>query len=178
MRLARTRRGLRWTALLCAVALCAVSLSGCVGLRGGQSVDAAAERIEQLPGVVSAHVEQRSTLSGFARNWTTVVEVTLDSGYRIDDADAALDWVLNAAWSISEHEPTSGLWVGFLDSAGNAVDWDWAAASDARGYDTKWVRSLMPPGGVLRFAGSDIGDSLGSWPGDVPELADGVIVAD
>jgi hypothetical protein len=160
------------------LSLGAVALTGCAGLRGGQPADAAAARVELLPGVASAHVEQRTTLSGFTRNWTTVVEVTLDPAYRIDDAAAALDWVLRTAWSINEHEPTSGLWVAFLDTAGNATDWGWAAAMDAGGYDTQWARSLMLPGGVLRFTGTDIGERLGSWPGEAPELADGVIVAD
>lgn len=172
----RLRR--RTVFLIVLLGLGAVAVTGCAGLRGGQSADAAAARVELVPGVASAHVEQRTTLSGFTRNWTTVVEVTLDPAYRVDDAEAALDWVLRTAWSINDHEPTSGLWVAFLDTAGNAADWDWAAATDASGYDTEWARSLMLPGGVLRFTGTDIGDSLGSWPGEVPELADGVIVPD
>ncbi|TFB86663.1 hypothetical protein [Cryobacterium luteum] len=153
-------------------------LGGCAALRGGQSVDGAVLGIETLPGVASANVSQITTLSGFKRIWTTTVAITLEPDYRIDDAEAALDWAMHTAWSVNDNEPNLGISVGFLDSSGNTADWDWQTAASALGYDSPSVGALMTATGTLSFGPSVLGDTLGPWPGDVPELADGVIVAD
>jgi len=179
MRLAVVRFRLRRTVILVLlVGLGAVAFAGCANLRGGQTVDAATARIEVLAGVASAEVSQVSSLNGFTRNRSTFVEVTLERGYHIEDSEAALEWVVRTAWSVNGQKPTSGLWVGFVDASGEAVDWDWVSAVKALGYESPFVFDFIELTGNLSFDPADIGDSLGSWPGEVPQLADGVILAD
>lgn len=179
MRPATARRRLGQKAFLIVVAtLGVVAITGCAGLRGGQSAEAAAKRIDLLPGVASSEVVQTSSLDGFTTRWFTSVAVTLEADYDVGDAERALEWGVRTAWSVNGHEPTTGLSVGFVDAAGNAVDWDWEAASVGLGYEPVADAMSMRLHGVLLFTNSEIGDSLGAWPGDVPKLADGVIVAD
>jgi hypothetical protein len=169
------RSALRIGALLTA-GFCALLLSGCAWLSGGQSADSAAAGIDKLPGVVSSEVTQSESLDGFTRSWFTYVTITLEPDYRVADAQNALDWGLRTGWSVNEHEPTA-LSVSFIDSAGNAVDWDYEAATAGLGYESLSGEESMSTIGLLMFSSAEIGDSLGDWPGDVPELADGVFVA-
>ena len=171
--LAQKRLVRRCAGLLLLVSLGAVSLSGCAWLRGGQSADSAAARIDKLPGVASSEITQSESLNGFTRSWFTYVTVTLDPDYRVADAQNALEWGLRTAWSVNDHEPT-GLSVSFVDSAGDAVDWDWVAATAGLGYEPLSGEQSMSTIGLLMFSSAEIGDSLGDWPGDVPELADDV----
>lgn len=172
MKTATSRWAIRCGVVL-AAGLCALSLSGCAMLRGGQSVDSAMADINKQPGVASSEVTQSESLDGFTRSWFTYVTVTLDPDYRVADAQNALDWGLRTGWSVNEHEPTA-LSVSFIDSAGNAVDWDWEAATAGLGLESASNAQSMSTIGLLMFSSAVIGDSLGDWPGDVPELADDV----
>ncbi|SEN55627.1 hypothetical protein [Cryobacterium luteum] len=173
--LAPTRFVQRCAGLLLLVTLGALTLSACAFLRGGQSADSAAARIDKLPAVASSEVTQSESLDGFTRSWFTYVTVTLDSDYRVGDAQNALEWGLRTGWSVNDHEPTA-VSVSFIDSAGDAVDWDWEAATAGLGLESASNAQSMSTIGLLMFSSAVIGDSLGDWPGDVPELAGGVFV--
>jgi hypothetical protein len=168
----------RLVRLVAASACLAVAASGCAAVgAAGQSEESAQARLEETPGVQSARVSTSGVYSGLARSSGTTVQVTLDEGYTVADADGVLRWALATGWSTGDEEPNSSLQFTLLDSDGSPAEWDWAGATSALGVEGDNVDLLIDKGVVSYVVDDRLRDLLGDWPGDVPETPDDLFVA-
>lgn len=162
-----------------ALLVCGSLLSGCAFFpKKGQSTEQAAALVGDIDAFSTSNVSVTSNLSGFTTSYYVYTAGTLADGYRVADADAALDWLLRTAWSINDHKPTL-INVGVLSGTRVAADWDWVGAMERRGLDFAWIGRFMDDSGALGFRMKDheaLIAELGPWPGEVPMLPEGVFV--
>ena len=137
---------------------------------GGQTAAGAAAMLEQIPGITV----ERLTISQApnAKHSTSAeLALALDAGYTIADADACVDLLARAAWSVRDaYQPTSRLYLSVAANDANTFDLGEAAVASgwldtARAFDGGTSRATI----VLSSpAQSDLGARnrarLGAWP--------------
>jgi hypothetical protein len=142
-----------------------VLLAGCsFAPKGGENMKAAKTPIEQIDGVQSVLVDSSHDVNS-AHSGTSVVVVTVAPGYRVGDATQALNWILEAAWSINDHKIDQGVTVGFVGVDGKPLDWGWQNAASQLGVAAPAQLDYL---GDLYFLASALAEKYGPWPGKVP----------
>jgi len=148
-----------------------VILSGCaLGGSEGQSRESAEAILLAIPGVSDASVNTESVRSGFQLETSTVVEVSLEPGFSVADPAALGEYLLHVAWSAETKEANWAVRVQVLsDPQVSMVD-----AVDAAGWKSKSGNQKRPERASVRAA--EVKERFGGWPGEVPELPEGLIV--
>jgi hypothetical protein len=147
------------------------ALTACsLGSWNGQSAESADAALLAIPGVSKAAVTTDSLRSGLQVEISTAVEVTLEDGFSVPDPEAFVDYLLHVAWSTEAKEPNRAVIVQVRSEPQIAV----IDALDAGGWDSARGRSSNPHRALVRA--NEVKDRLGDWPGEVPELPDGLIV--
>lgn len=149
----------------------AMILSGCAFVGSdGQSKESAEAGLLSIPGVSDASVNTESTQSGFQVETSTAVEITLEPGYSAPDPAALADFLLNVGWSTKTKEANWAVRIDVVsDPQVSILD-----AVDAAGWQTRSGFSDDP--GHASVRADEVRDRFGDWPGDVPEVPDGLIV--
>lgn len=148
-----------------------VIMSGC-GLGGsdGQSKESADAALSAIPGVREGTVNTESTQSGFQVETSTTVEISLEPGFSAPDPAALADFLLNVAWSAETKEANWAVRIQVVsDPQISMLD-----AVDADGWQTKSGIQTDPERASVRA--DEVRDRFGDWPGDVPEVPDGLII--
>jgi len=146
-------------------------LSGCAFVgSNGQSKESAEAGLLSVPGVSDAKVNTESTQSGFQVETSTVIEISLEPGYSAPDPAALADFLLTVAWSTKTKEAN---WAVRLDVVSDPQI-SMLDAMDADGWQTKSGIVTAPERASVRA--DEVRDRFGDWPGDVPEVPDGLIV--
>jgi hypothetical protein len=169
---ARSPSGMRWSS----AARCALGglglvliLSGCAfGGWGGQSKESAEAGLLSIPGVSAASVDTNSLQSGFAVETSTAIKITLEPGYSAPDPVALADFLLSAAWSTNTKKVN---WAVRLDVVSDPQISILDAADEGQ---TRTGFKDDPGHTSVRAA--EVRDRFGAWPGDVPEVPDGLII--
>lgn len=148
-----------------------LALVGCAsGGAGGQSTEAAETVLLAVPGVTEASVDTKTITSGLQKETSTTVKVGLDAGFSAADPGALVDYMLEVAWSTATTEANSSMRVQVVgDPQFSVLD-----ALEAAGWESKSGDPNSPERAVVEAA--EVKDRFGDWPGDVPELPDGLIV--
>jgi hypothetical protein len=144
-------------------------LMGC-GAAGGASKDAADAGLLEISGVSEASVNTDSVTSGFQKEISTVVELTLAPGVTVPDEAALADYLVRVAWSTKTTEANWTVRVQVLSDPQISM----FEALDAAGWETASGLQNSPERASVRA--DEVKDRLGDWPGEVPELPDGLIV--
>lgn len=150
----------------------AVILSGCaVGGSEGQSKESVDAMLSAIPGVTDATVNTESTKSGFQDETSTVIELKLEDGTALSDPDSLVDYLLRVAWSTRTKEANTSVVVQVVSEPQISI----LDALDAAGWDSAGGRSQHPERALLQA--DEVKGRFGDWPGDVPELPDGLVTA-
>jgi hypothetical protein len=108
-------------------------------------------------------------LDGLTTTQTVGITVTLSAGYQVGDADAAIVWLAQEAWSAGSRRP-SVMSFSFEDSSGKPLEWGWKDALTKRGWDVSGAADVLAEGNLIILARSAMISLTGeSWPGPVPE---------
>jgi hypothetical protein len=148
-----------------------LAMMGCApGGSGGQSKESADATLSSISGVAEASVDTRSSTNGFQKQTSTTIEVTLDSGFSIPDPGALVDYLVRVAWSTGTKEANTSVEVIVLSDPQISVQ-DALAAEE-------WANTASDPNNPQEavLLASEVKERLGDWPGEVPELPDGIIV--
>ena len=170
---AAAERGLcRRIAALFVVAALASSMSGCsLEGGGGQSKTAAEAQMSKLPGVTEALVNTKSRPSGLQVETTTTIDVTLDPGATVPDPAALVDYLLRVAWSTATKEADSRIVLMVYSEPQISV----LDALDKGDWTTSGGTANAEYLAIVRA--TEVRDRFGDWPGEVPELPTGLIIA-
>lgn len=191
-----TRSPRQWSARAVLAALAApvlLGLSACAPTdtttpqdgtaRGGQTLAELTQTLDGIEGLTFSSVDgsERNVKgnSGFT------VDVTLEPGYQLDDPEALVTFLVEAAWSVDDRAmPNTTVEIGFQGVDGDGVNLGEAAqqsgwlSSEARTGETapNGFSSVSVP--VADYA-VDQGvpetvDRLGEWPGEPPSVPDGL----
>lgn len=158
---------------LVAVAL-AIGLTGCFasGDLGGQTAAAAMREVKSIPGsAASSYVASDSSYSGFTKQNATTVHINIEPDHHIQDPEALVDFLIRVAWSVNDARPNSNLMV-VIDSD---VPIDAVTAARSAGWASAHAFANEPAAVFVKL--SEAKKRLGDWPGKVPTVPDGVIVA-
>lgn len=187
-------RRVRGGALLLALVL---TLGGCVtpnadiphdATTGGQTHAALLDELEGVPGL-EVEVAQGGP-PNVKGNTGFEFRLALAPGYRLADAEALLDYLVEAAWSVRDGwMPNTSIEIGItglpddaLDLVQAAVDAGWVPAGSQNSdgvvggfsHVTVWVQTegsrAEERGGVQNVR------RLGPWPGEAPTFPDGAVV--
>ncbi|POH71210.1 hypothetical protein C3B59_00970 [Cryobacterium zongtaii] len=145
-------------------------LSGCsIGASGGQSNESAEQSLLAIPGVTDATVNTESMKSGFQDETSTVVELKLEAGAAVSDPNSLVDYLLRVAWSTQTKEANTSVVVQVVSEPQISI----LDALDAGGWDSAGGRSQHPERALV--SAGEVKERFGDWPGDVPELPEGLI---
>jgi hypothetical protein len=147
----------------------ALVLMGC-GSSGGQSNESADASLASIPGVSDASVTTESVTSGFQQETSTSVEISLEQGFAVPDEAALAEYLVKVAWSTKTKEANWTVRVQVLSEPQVSM----LDALTAAGWETTAGIQNRPERASVRA--DEVKDRLGSWPGEVPELPDGLIV--
>lgn len=148
-----------------------IALTGCAfGGSGGQSKKSADAALSAIPGVSSASVDTESMVSGLQEETSTTIKVSLETGYSVPEPDALVDYLLRVAWSSKTKEADSFVEVIVLSDPQISI----ADALDAGEWVSVGSDPKNPEDAVVQAG--EVKDRFGDWPGDVPELPEGLIV--
>lgn len=178
------------TALAVALVL---GLSACAGTDTSQPQDGTsgdgqtlAELTETLDGIEGLTF---SRVDGSERNVKGnsgfTVDVTLDPGYQLNDPEALVTYLVEAAWSVEDRTmPSTTVEIGYQGIVGDGIDMGEAAQQSG------WVSSEARTGDVSPHGFSRVSipvadyavdngvpetvDRLGEWPGEPPAVPDGL----
>ena len=146
--------------------------SGCSITRAGQTADAAAIEVKSLQGISnSSDVYSNSSYSGFTKQNSTLVVVTVDPDRRIENTGQLVEFLIRVAWSVNDAQPNMELMVTIKSTA----PIDAVAAAQAAGWTG--AHAFNDERGTVFIPLSEAKKRLGAWPGKVPTAPDGVIVA-
>lgn len=99
--------------------------------------------------------------------FVTAINVVLVPGTGVTDADAMLDWIMRAGWSISDNKPAHVIaqvtYVGY-----DNVDWDYATAISDQGLSPSSVIKVSGGSVTFSFTAAELQAALGDWPGAAP----------
>jgi hypothetical protein len=145
-------------------------LGGCAaGTAGGQSEETAEAGLRAIEGVSDASVNTRSSVSGFKTETSTAIEISVDAGYSVSDPEALMEYLVQVAWSTGSKEANFRIAVDVVtDPQLSVVD-----VLDVGGWESAAGTSKHPERALV--AVDEVRNRLGNWPGDVPELPDGLI---
>ena len=153
------------------VAALVVVLSGCAfGGSEGQSKESADAALSAIPGVSEATVNTESMKSGFQDETSTVIELSLEAGSVVSDPSSLVDYLLRVAWSTQTKEANTGVVVEVVSEPQISV----LDALDAGGWESAGGRSNHPERALV--GADEVKERFGDWPGEVPDLPDGLIV--
>jgi len=146
-----------------------VILSGCaLGGSDGQSKESADAALLAIPGVSEASVNTSSLRSGFQVETSTTVEVTLEIGFVAPDPAALVDYLSRVAWSTQTKEANTSVLVQVVSEPQISI----LDTLDAGGWESAGGRSQHPERALV--SAGEVKERFGDWPGDVPELPDGL----
>lgn len=177
---------------LAVVALGALALTGCTGgaqddvphdaPSGGQTLEEMQVSLDSLPGI---HV---SEIAGGGRpnakgSTGYAVALEVEPGYTVSDGAALVDFVVTSVWSVREgYRPNARVDVSVRTPADEGFDVAAAAAEAGWAKDTASAPGAYGTVPVEVSASSRQGarnlERLGSWPGAVPEVPEGVTTAE
>lgn len=191
-----TRSPRHWSARAVLAALAApvlLGLSACAATdtttpqdgtaRGGQTLAELTETLGGIEGLTFSGVDgsERNVKgnSGFT------VDVTLEPGYQLDDPQALVTFLTEAAWSVDDRTmPNTTVEIVYHGDPGDAVDLGEAA------HQAGWLADEARTGEVAPNGVSMVGipvadyavdqgmpetvDRLGEWPGEPPAVPDGL----
>jgi hypothetical protein len=176
----RPRYSLRLAAVGVVVLAVSVGLTGCTPAPTGRSATATEQQIESIPGVEKATIRADSSLDGFVSKQTINITVVVSDGYQVGDADGAIVWLAQEAWSAGPKRPGS-MGISLEDSSGKPLDWGWKDALAKHGWDKDagandgWDVANVDDGvlassRLIVLTRSAMTSLTGdSWPGPVPE---------
>ena len=149
----------------------AIALTGCsLGGSEGQSKESADAALSAIPGVSEGSVNTESMVSGLVEETRTTIEVHVETGFSVPDPETLVDYLVGVAWSTKTKEPTSTVQIIVLSdpqiSIGDAVE--------AGPWEHPGVDPNSPEGAAV--GADEVKERFGDWPGEVPELPDGLIV--
>jgi len=153
------------------VAALLTTLMGCALIGSdGQSKESADAALLAIPGVSDASVNTRSIRSGFQVETTTTVKISLQTGFEVPRPDVLVNYLLAAAWSTETKEANSTIVVIVSGHPQISV----LDALDAG----EWTRKSGNPQFAERASVSadEVKGRFGDWPGEVPEMPNGLIV--
>jgi hypothetical protein len=192
------QRGMRAIAAACALAG-VWALSGCTALPepypeiprdaagGGQTSEELQDTLAQIDGLV---VENASGSEPNAKGNTGFgFDLRLEPGYDVVDGPAFVDFLVESAWSVRDgYMPNTSVELRLFSNEGSdflvgeaAIEAGWVPAGanvgeiSPNGWSgaTVWVET---EGTRLEERGSTANrERLGEWPGDAPEVPEGVI---
>ncbi len=155
-----------------AVSLIALSMiPGCSAVdSGGQSQSEALAQVQAVDGIESAVIDSGGSYNGFKRESDTLVSVRLSPGFKIARTSDLAEFLVRVAWSVNTEEPNTDLAFRLKGSP----DSDFEAAFRDAGWDFP-----SHPGGTYVYIPPEVVRAkLGRWPGPVPKLPEGMIVAE
>lgn len=149
----------------------------------GQTLAELTQTLDGIEGLTFSRVDgsERNVKgnSGFT------VDVTLDPGYQLDDPEALVTYLVEAAWSVEDRTmPNTTVEIGYQGIAGDGIDLGEAAKQS--GWVSREARTGdVSPDGFSRVSipvadyAVDNGvpetvDRLGEWPGEPPAVPDGL----
>lgn len=126
--------------------------------------------MSELPGVTEALVSTKNSPNGLQEETTTTIDVTLAPGATVLDPAALVDFLLRVAWSTATKEADSSIvlmvhsepQISVLDAL-DTGDWTTSGGTANAEY-------------LALVRATEVKDRFGDWPGDAPELPDGLIV--
>ncbi|MEN0102347.1 MAG: hypothetical protein AAGC90_05415 [Curtobacterium sp.] len=131
--------------------------------RAGQSLDAAREQLRAMPGLTDTSVQIDQTVSGLNKHHQVLVTATAEDPSQLP---MVIDKLAQLGWSVSEHEPDTGVYVR-LKLTPQPVIGDiakangWTDAAYATSTDRLKQLVLLPEVAVE--------ERFGKWPGAVPD---------
>ena len=126
--------------------------------------------LSAIPGLSEGSVNTESLVSGLQVETHTTIEVHVETGFSVPDPEALVDYLVSFAWSTETKEATSNVEVIVLSHPQISI----ADAVEAGPWVNTGSDPNSPEGAVV--SASEVKDRFGDWPGEVPELPDGLIV--
>ena len=141
------------------------------GAFSGQTEESAEAGLLAVPGISAASVTTDGTRSGFQVETSTTVEISVEPGFTVPDPAALVDYLVAMAWSANTDEANWAIRVQVLSTPQISI----LDAVDAAGWSTRSGIANSPERASVRA--EEVKDRLGNWPGSVPDLPDGLLVA-
>ncbi len=140
----------------------------------GQSTEQATEQLRSVEGL-EGKTEASPSMSGFTSWVDAHVTVQIKSGYEISDPKAFTTWLVSLAWSMNERKIDSSIAISVRYEEEPVVrDWGGTAALQSEGFTS----AEGEPDEILfrvRVDADDVEKNLGTWPGKVPEIPEGML---
>lgn len=149
----------------------------------GQTLAELTQTLDGIEGLTFSRVDgSERNIKG---NSGFTVDVTLDPGYQLDDPEALVTYLVEAAWSVEDRTmPNTTVEIGYQGIVGDGIDLGEAAkqsgwvASEARTGDVSpqgFSRVSIPVADYAVDNGvPETVDRLGEWPGEPPAVPAGL----
>ena len=149
----------------------------------GQTLAELTQTLDGIEGLTFSRVDGSDR--NIKGNSGFTVDVTLDPGYQLDDPEALVTYLVEAAWSVEDRTmPNTTVEIGYQGIVGDGIDLGEAAkqsgwvASEARTGDVSpqgFSRVSIPVADYAVDNGvPETVDRLGEWPGEPPAVPDGL----
>ncbi|WP_139195080.1 hypothetical protein [Curtobacterium sp. MCBA15_001] len=140
-----------------------IDATGSAQSQGGQSLDAARQQLQTIPGLSNTSVDVDETISGLNKHHQVLVAATFDDSAKLP---TMIDTLAQIGWSVNEHEPDTGVYVRLRLSPQPVIGevakaHGWPGAAYATSTDSLKQLVLLPQGSLR--------DRFGQWPGSAPE---------
>lgn len=149
----------------------------------GQSLAELTQTLDGIEGLTFSRVDgSERNIKG---NSGFTVDVTLEPGYQLDDPEALVTYLVEAAWSVDDRTmPNTTVEIGYQGIVGDGIDLGEAAkqsgwvSSEARTGDVSpqgFSRVSIPVADYAVDNGvPETVDRLGEWPGEPPAVPEGL----